>query len=319
MTRASRAALAAALVAACLLPRVAAARDELEIAVQHGYGTSRAFTVEGRVAERRTSREARADDSRLRNFWRRLRLLFADEEKGAALRATFAGATFAARTDGEGYFTIGGATPRDAAPGWNVLRIETADGAARTDAEILIVPAENTLGIISDVDDTVVVSEVPDRSRLLQHTLLENYLQRRPAAGVAELYRAVAARNPRPAETAVVYLTASPRQLVPAIRAFLEHNGFPRGPIVAKLVSDGKSDPLFDQEKYKTERIERILADLAPVRFVLSGDDGERDPEVYRAIRERHPDRVEAVWIRRVSPDPARPVYPGQETTPGAR
>jgi phosphatidate phosphatase APP1 len=63
-------------------------------------------------------------------------------------------------------------------------------------------------------------------------------------------------------------------------------------------------------------RIETILADLPSVRFVLSGDDGERDPEVFKAIRERYPSRIDAIYIRRVSGDPARPAYPGQLTPP---
>jgi phosphatidate phosphatase APP1 len=44
----------------------------------------------------------------------------------------------------------------------------------------------------------------------------------------------------------------------------------------------------------------------------LVGDDGEKDPEIYHDIRTRFPSRVEAVWIRRVHPDPARAVFPEQ-------
>jgi phosphatidate phosphatase APP1 len=48
------------------------------------------------------------------------------------------------------------------------------------------------------------------------------------------------------------------------------------------------------------------------VRFVLVGDDGERDPEIYDWVRRRHPQRVEAIWIRRVHPDPRRARFAGQ-------
>jgi phosphatidate phosphatase APP1 len=240
-----------------------------------------------------------------------------DEEKGVPLLLTFSGRTWVLRSDDDGYFALRGETPSRLVPGWQSLRVRIAGGMASADFSLLVVPDGEILGIISDVDDTVVVSEVSDRSRLLAHTFLENYLQRRAVPGLAEFYRSIAARNAPPDATPVVYLTASPRHLLPAIRAFLEHNGFPAGTIIGKKVTDGEGgDPLLDQERYKLERIEAILADLPGVRFVLSGDDGERDPEVFRAVRERHPSRVDAVYIRRVSGNLARPVYEGQETPP---
>lgn len=289
------------------------ARDQAEILLHHAYGTTRSFSLEGRVAERGDAPAARAGDSRIRNLRRILGALRVEEKKHLSLRVTFAGRTWAVRSDGEGYFTLRGATPERARPGWNPVLVEVTGGTTRAEAGLLVVPEGVTLGIISDFDDTVVVSEVPDRSRLLAHTLLENPLQRLPVAGMADLYHEIVGRTAQPEAAPVIYLTASPRQLQPGIRAFLERNGFPPGPIIAKKLSDGGGgDPLFDQERYKIDHIERILEDLPAVRFVLVGDDGERDPEIFRTIRARHPARIEAVYIRRVSPDPRRPSYPGQ-------
>ncbi len=313
------AAVLAALVALPLAGTAARADDGIAIAVHHAYGTPRHFTVEGRVAERRDGREARPGDSWLRNLWRTLRFLHVDEEKGTPLLLTLASRTWELRSDDEGYFALRGETPPQARPGWNPLRVQVAGDAARAEAGLLLVPDEATLGVISDFDDTLVVSEVTDRSRLLSHTLLENPLQRTAVPGMAAFFRSIVARSPLPEAAPVVYLTASPRQLLPGVRLFLEHNGFPPGPVIAKKVSDGaERDPLLDQERYKLERIERILADFPATRFVLVGDDGERDPEIYRTVRERHPERVEAVYIRRVSPDPARPVYADQPPPPSA-
>jgi phosphatidate phosphatase APP1 len=135
---------------------------------------------------------------------------------------------------------------------------------------------------------------------------------------MATLYRGILARNALPAAAPAIYLTAAPRQLQPAIADVLEHNGFPRGPILAKKITgDTGGDPLLDQERYKLDRIERILCELPDVRFVLVGDDGERDPEVYHAVQTSHPARVEAVYIRQVSVKPGRPTYPGQVPPPG--
>jgi phosphatidate phosphatase APP1 len=289
-----------------------APRETIAVAIHHAYGSLKSFTVEGRVFEREGEREVRPDDSRLTNLWRALRALRVEEQKGAPLLVSFGPSSWELSTDDEGYFALRGRTPPGTEPGWRTVRVQLAGGAAHATAPLLVVPDGPLVGIISDVDDTVLVSEVQDRSRLLAHTLLENPLQREPVPGAAERYRRLLARNPRPDLAPVIYLTGSPRQLVPGIRVFLERNGFPPGAVVAKKLSDGGGDPLLDQARYKLAWIERLLEDLPEVRFVLSGDDGERDPEVYRAVALRHPERVEAVHIRRVSTDPARPTYEGQ-------
>ena len=94
---------------------------------------------------------------------------------------------------------------------------------------------------------------------------------------------------------------------------FLDNNRFPRGVLITKKVTNDKtSDPLTDQVRYKVERIEQLLAVLPQVRFVLVGDDGERDPETFDEIRRRHPERIEAIWIRKVKQGVMLPVYPQQ-------
>jgi phosphatidate phosphatase APP1 len=304
-------------VAALLVSRTAlSSRDKAEIIVSYGYGTPQRFVLEGRVAELRGGRAAKADDSWLRNLWRTLRAL-REEELRPQLLLSFASRTWSLSCDDGGYFALRGYTPPPAHPGWNPVVVATVDGTASVKTPVLIVPPEDTIGIISDFDDTVIVSEVGSRPRLLEHSLLENDLQRRPVAGMAAFYRDILARNPLPQAAPVFYLTASPRQLQPGIRSFLERNGFPAGPIVAKkITNETGGDPLLDQEAYKREHIERILADLPDVRFVLVGDDGERDPETYEAIRGGHPGRIEAIFIRRVNADPQRSRYPDQAEPP---
>lgn len=307
--------LSAAIAAVPLAAAPAPAGDDTEITVHYAYGSTKSFTLEGRVAERTVAHEARATDSRLGNLWRSLRSLRVEEQKGFPLRIAVGSGNWTTRSDEEGYFALRAQTPPGVSPGWNTVRVEGADGAAAAEEPLLIVPDGEVTGIITDFDDTLVVSEVPDRARLLGHTLLENSLQRQPVPGMAAFLRRQLARNALPEAAPVIYLTGSPRQLEPGIRAFLEHNGFPRGPILAKKISGG-GDPLLDQEGYKLARVEQILQDFPAVRFVLVGDDGERDPEVYRAIRARHPKRVAAVYIRWVSQDPGRPSYPEQPPPP---
>jgi phosphatidate phosphatase APP1 len=176
-----------------------------------------------------------------------------------------------------------------------------------------VVPDSNVHGLISDLDDTILVTEVTSTRRMLANTLLRNPMQREAVPGTAALYRELAAKNADAAAAPVFYLSASPRQLHFSIETFLAYNGFPRGVLITKRVTnDETSESLFDQAPYKKARIEEILARVAHARFTLIGDDGEHDPEIYEEIRKAHPERIEAIWIRRVHPDPERPKLAGQ-------
>lgn len=293
----------------CANPALA---DRREVVLYAGFGGVE-FLIEGRVIEARAAAPEAKHDSWFTNIARTLRQLISDEQAGVAVRVQLASHTFRAISDDEGYFRVEGKVPAGVGTGWHKVEAATENGDARATGSMLLVPRENQFGIISDVDDTILISEVTDKSRLLRNVLLVNYAQRQAVPGTADFYARLVRRNPAAAAAPVFYLSASPRQLHGGIQAFLERNGFPRGVLITKKVTnDATSDPLIDQVKYKTDHIERLLAALPHVRFVLVGDDGERDPEIYDAIRKRHPDRIDAVWIRKAAQVAAHPTYPGQ-------
>ena len=251
------------------------------------------------------------------NLWRNLRRISNDEQENVRLTLAVAGQSWSVVSDDEGYFRLA-ATLQDASrSGWQ--RVSARAGDAVGTGALLLVPAQNTLGIISDIDDTILVSAVADKSELLKNTLLKNALQRDAVPGAARWYARLAARNPQPAAAPIFYLSASPRQLYRNIETFLAHAGFPRGVLITKRVTDdATSEPLLDQRAYKTAHIETLLHRLPRVRFVLVGDDGEQDPETYHDIQSRYPQRIEAVYIRHVNRDPKRARFAEQRDLAGA-
>lgn len=286
--------------------------DTREIVIYPGFAGS-GVVIEGRVIEARGGAPEAQSDSWFTNLKRTLRRLISDEQAQVPVRVEFDGRVWRAVTDAEGYFRIEGDAPAGAPAGWRGVIATTEGGDASANGAILRVPSENRLGIISDVDDTILISEVTDKSRLLRNVLLVNYAQRQAVPGTADFYARLTRRNPKPEAAPVFYLSASPRQLHAGIQTFLDRNGFPRGVLMTKKVTnDETSDPLIDQVRYKTARIEQVLAALPQVRFVLVGDDGERDPEIYHDIRQRYPDRIDSIWIRRAARVAPHPTYPGQ-------
>lgn len=290
-------------------PLAAAAEGNVAV-LYDGYGSAGHFSIEGRVIESENMSQAREHDSWWRNLWRNVRLLKNSEREKLPLSVTVHDFQTRVTTDEEGYFRIAATPPQPLAAGWHAVVAQgpRTQGAGR----LLIVPPGNAVGLISDIDDTVMVSEVPDKKKLLNNTFLKNPQQRQAFQGTAALYKRLLAQNVQPEAAPLFYVSASPRQLATNITAFLEQNGFPRGVLVTKLINGDARDPLRDQKQYKIAKIEAILAALPWVNFILIGDDGELDPETYRAIQEKHPQRVSAIYIRKVSPDPNRASYPGQ-------
>ena len=274
------------------------------------YGTSERFVIEGRVIKAENRTIATLGDRWYGNFWRNLRMLNNAEQEGVKLSVKMGNYEAHTVTDEEGYFRLTLAPEQHPTPGWHpfIVRGERALGEGR----LLIVPKTNTVGVISDIDDTVLVSDVLHKKKLLAHTFLRNAMQRETFPGTADFYRRLLAQNPDPQSAPMFYVSASPRQLTDNISAFLTQNNFPEGVLVTKQIAGAGRDPLLNQLQYKITKIENIFKALPWVKYVLIGDDGELDPEAYRTLQEKYPQRVAAIYIRKVSHDPRRKAYAGQ-------
>jgi len=309
--RASFKFLIAGLVAMAGMPLPATA-DSLSVILYPGYGAGGVFVVEGRLVESGYQENPESNEGAAGNLWNNLQSFIAESHGGRRVRLAAADGRWTARSDDDGFFAVSSHLPENSPDGWLPMKA-TARGAT-SEGELLMVPEQNSLGLISDVDDTVMVSEVGDMTALLANTLLKNPRQRKAVPGMADLYRRTMARNPRPDAAPVFYLSASPRQLHGYLETFLQEKAFPKGVLITKKVGiETTGDPLLDQRAYKIARIEEIFARLPQVRFVLVGDDGERDPEIYAEIRARHPDRVADIWIRRLGQNEGRKRIDGQK------
>ena len=250
-----------------------------------GYGTPHQLTVCGRVLEDEGFRPAADADGRWRNLIRFYKRLESDEVPGARLRAGNAQAV----TDSEGYFRI--ELEGSFQAGWNEVKLELLHPAtAEATARVLVPAAEAKFGLISDIDDTVVTSNVVSKTKMIMTVALTNARTRKPFKGVAAFYRALhAGVNP------VFYVSKSPWNLYAPIVEYLEVQGLPEGPVMLR-------DFGFRPEKeHKRKTIEHILQTYPALKFVLSGDSGEQDPEIYAGIVQRFPDRIRAIYIRSVN------------------
>lgn len=149
------------------------------------------------------------------------------------------------------------------------------------------------LSVISDIDDTVKETNVANRRELLANTFVREF---RAVPGMADVYRTWRDRG-----TAFHYVSASPWQLADCLDAFLADSGLPSGSLHLKLFRLKDSTPLGrlpSRKRSKRRVIERIMEEFSGRRFLLVGDSGERDPEVYAAVAKRRGEQVAGIAIR---------------------
>jgi phosphatidate phosphatase APP1 len=277
-----------------------------EIVLYTSYIGPNGGVAEGRIIKRRKFKQALLTDSRWRNVRRALFTLMNRERKGIAYTLTMGEFTARGRTDNEGYFKC--ALPATAATGWQAVTVHAAGTEVTAPCLVLnsqLVPNSQLpmVGIISDLDDTLLVSEVTKKIKLISNAIFKNALQRRAVEGAATCFQQWAAQHPH---TPVFYLSATPRQLYSVVHSFFLHHQFPQGMIITRRLSfDKQGDPL-NVRAYKTAKIEQIFTALPHVKFRLVGDDGEHDPDIYHDIQTRYPHQVDSVWIRRVSGAPLK-------------
>lgn len=168
------------------------------------------------------------------------------------------------------------------------------DDRRRFEGRFQLVGPRGTL-VVSDIDDTIKVTEVLDRRAMVKNTFYRPF---RAVPGMAAAYRKWAGQG-----AVVFYLSASPWQLWPDLGAFIEQAGFPAGAVSLRdfrLKDSSLTEFLGSSAGYKTETIEGLLKRFPKRSFVLVGDSGEKDPMIYGDIYRKHPKRIRHIFIRNV-------------------
>ncbi len=178
------------------------------------------------------------------------------------------------------------------------------DGDTRVFAGKALLVGQAGLVVVSDIDDTIKLSNVADRSALLRSTFLEPF---KPVDAMPGLYRDWA----KGADVHFCYVSASPWQLYALLSQFITSEGFPEGTFHLRQLrwKDRSLYNLFQgPDKHKLAVIGALFEKFPHRRFVLVGDSGEQDPEIYGTLARKYPGQIAAIYIREVdgSPDTQR-------------
>ncbi|WP_182866086.1 App1 family protein [Stieleria mannarensis] len=233
----------------------------------------------------------------------RIRPFLVDNERGKSVTVDFAGKRYAAGTSQpNGHFLSSLSSAANPWPGGHsenqIARLQAVlpSGDSRSFRGRVHLIAPQGLSVISDIDDTIKHSEVTDKSELLKHTFLRDF---QAVAGMAPLYAGLHDRG-----AAFHYVSGSPWQLYQPLEGFLSEAGFPKGTMHLKyfrLTDSSGLGLLSSQQSTKLAAITPILKSFPERRFVLFGDTGEQDPEIYGQLARDFPDQIVMVLLRNVT------------------
>jgi len=268
-----------------------------------GYRNHETVRLKGRIV--RYAKPLDAGDGTLTRLRAMMEIYNSHEIAGVRVRFQGYGQDVEAVSDEEGYFhfELPIETPLPPATAWERVKLSTPDVEAQQ-AEIavpVIAPGtDNHWGIISDIDDTVVETGATDLVKNWRRVLVDRPQDRLAVPGASTLYKMIARDHVAPVRP-FFYVSSSPWNLYGFITEFMELNSIPHGPMFLKDYGID-SNQLIDKghDEHKLAAIETVLAFYPDFRFLLIGDNGQRDVTIYNKVVEDFGSRVAAVFIRDV-------------------
>jgi phosphatidate phosphatase APP1 len=170
--------------------------------------------------------------------------------------------------------------------------------------ESFIRPKKENLGIISDIDDTFLISYTENPLKKLYHLLFRNVNSRKVFKDVVPHYQALSlsGRSKEGEVNAFFYVSSSEWNLYRFIIKFTEIHKLPKAVLLLKDIKSSLTDFLWTgkgSHNHKFEKIKHILEFYPNLKYVLLGDDSQHDPFLYEAICKIFPVSVKAVYIRK--------------------
>ncbi|EPD69339.1 hypothetical protein HMPREF1219_01207 [Corynebacterium pyruviciproducens ATCC BAA-1742] len=212
------------------------------------------------------------------------------------VRVTCGAQTVSSRTNPNGYIDVT-VFDHELEPGWHEVTIE-ADGARTVTGRVLIIAADTEVGLVSDIDDTIMVTNLPRSLQAAWNSWVKYTNTRRPVPGMSDFYQHVLSDHPH---APVFYLSTGAWNTYEMLETFLTLHKLPVGPM---LLTDWGPTPtgLFRSgQEHKKVQLRNLMLEFPEIRWILVGDDGQHDPLIYGEAMTDHPERVAGVAIRQLS------------------
>lgn len=264
-----------------------------QVAPYIGYGGTGFARLLARVVLARDGQPATAPTAVPNS--RGFKVFFTSPLADVDVRLRCGAATAAATTDRGGYLDVE-MQDHGLEPGWHTATISVDD--VDVEVPIQVISPDVRFGIISDVDDTCLVTTLPRPMIAAWNSFVLEESARKVVPGMPAMYRSLLAHQPG---APIFYLSTGAWNTQPILTRFLRRHGFPPGP--ALLTDWGPTtDSIFRSgQAHKRAALRRLAAEFPHIQWLLVGDDGQHDPVIYEEFAVEHPDNVAAIAIRRLT------------------
>jgi len=289
--------------------------DQVYILPYRSYGTYSHLYIKGRVLDNEPLHIVKDQSiwKTIKNTWKQFDSFeIPDAEMQLILRDKV---NITGATNDEGYFIFDKTLNENLAEhadkeGWleyevyykNKLAPKTELISNPARGEFLVPHVDAEYGVISDIDDTILQTGVTSflKLRLLKNSLLTNAYSRISFKGAPDLYQKLHEGVSGESKNPIFYLSNSPWNLYEYLKLFLDHNGFPKGPILLRDFVTPFDRSLKPEKPHKQKEITNILKTYPDMKFILIGDSGEHDASIYTEIAAQYSDRIMAIYLRSV-------------------
>lgn len=273
-----------------------------------GYGSEKEIYLHGRVFRQPTIGSRLPEGSLPKDILDVLRRFIRWGLGNRRLVAHFNGQSQEVATDRDGYFDINMRleSPPPLDKRWHNVHLDLHGGdgcESQSDAAVFIPSDRASIAIISDIDDTVMYTGVVDKIMMFWRLFVQGASSRIAFPGVGALYQALHRGASGEEDNPMLYVSRGPWSIYEMLEEFFNMHSIPTGPVLF-LREWGLTvqRPLPKRaESHKRDLIEQMLRLYSDLPFILIGDSGQHDPEVYAEVVRDHPGRIRAIYIRNVT------------------
>ncbi len=272
--------------------------------VYRGYANEREIVVFGHVFKKNSPDRFALRGKRLRNAYAVLRMFTIKTLGNVPVKFQFEEIIATTKTLADGYFRLALPYPKDLKSGWHTFTV-TANikGVTVEEKGEFIKPFPGEYGLISDIDDTFLVSHSDSVFKKIYVLLTRNIKKRKIFDGVVKHYQMLGAagRTTTNGTNAFFYVSSSEWNLYNFIEHFAKLHDMPKAVLKLKAIKSGLGDFLFTgggSHDHKFHKIKHLLEFYPELKFILLGDDSQKDPFIYERIVKMFPASVKAIYIR---------------------
>lgn len=279
---------------------------KLDLKLYRGYMNDQELIVYGHVFKSWAPDQYRVDRKGIRHAFSIFHMFNISPLNNVKVTLNFQDTEIHTKTLDDGYFRFSIPFKQELESGWHKYKVTCeADGFGIVETGEVLKPFKSKYGIISDIDDTFLISHSDSFFKKLYVMLLRNINKRKVFGDVVPHYQALSSYGQEEgAFNSFFYVSSSEWNLYGFIDQFAELHGLPKAVIKLKKIKTKLSDFVFTgrgSHDHKFEKIKEIIAFYPKLEYILLGDDSQADPHIYEQVSKIFPTNVRAVYIRQTT------------------